>query len=169
MSASHTLECVERAQFADVMSELAAGVAVVTTVDASGPIGLTVTSLSPYTAVPPSLVVSVSHATRCWRHLTRGTHFGVHLLDRGQEPIAKRFAARVEDKFAGLEWSWDAELPRLEGVLAYMRCERERVFSHRDHSLLIGRIRSIELRPGEPLVFLRRRYSWDVVDFADGH
>ena len=70
--------------------------------------------------------------------------FGVSVCERAkashgvQEPIAKVFASKADDKFAELEWSWDGDVPHVHGALAYMRCTREVQFTHLDHTVLIG-------------------------------
>ena len=84
----------------------------------------------------------------------------MHLLRSDEEPIARVFAGRGDDKFGGLDWSWDGEVPRLDGALAYLRCRRSATFEHHDHSLLIGDIETGSLGDGEPLLYARRRMDW---------
>jgi flavin reductase (DIM6/NTAB) family NADH-FMN oxidoreductase RutF len=147
--------------FADLMSELPAGVAIITTQGPNGPMGLAVTSLTAYTAEPPSIMASVAHTSRCYEHLLSAEHFGVHLLHNGQEPIAKVFAGKSDDKFAELEWSWDGDIPHVHGSLAYMRCSREAHFTHLDHTVLIGAIQTVERAESvDPMLYVRRRFSW---------
>jgi flavin reductase (DIM6/NTAB) family NADH-FMN oxidoreductase RutF len=123
--------------------------------------GLAVTSLSAYTAEPPSIMVSVAHTSRCHRHLVNAERFGVHLLHSGQEPVAKTFASKADDKFADLDWSWDGGVPRVEGALAYLRCTRDAVFEHLDHTVIIGVIEELERTDGaDPMLYLRRRFAW---------
>jgi flavin reductase (DIM6/NTAB) family NADH-FMN oxidoreductase RutF len=147
--------------FAEVMAELPAGVAIVTTQADSGPMGLAVTSLSAYTAEPPSIMVSVAHTSRCHGHLVNAERFGVHLLQSGQDLVAKTFASKADDKFAELDWSWDGGVPRVEDVLVYLRCKRDAVFAHLDHTVIIGVIEELERTDGaEPMLYLRRRFAW---------
>ncbi len=54
----------------------------------------------------------------------------MHLLKSDQIGLAHRFADRtLEDKFAGLEWGWDDDVPELSGVLAYLRSGARRTSS----------------------------------------
>lgn len=158
------LRAITPAQFVDVMAELPAGVAVITTRGPAGPMGLTVTSLGPYTASPPSVMLSVAHSSRSCRPLLDADRFGVHLLGRDQEHVAAAFVSKSDDKFAGLDWEWDGDdIPRIANALAYLRCVRETSFTHRDHSVLIGAICGVRRRdPCEPLLYLRRRFAWDL-------
>ena len=147
--------------FHEAMASLASGVVVLTARHAEGhPCGLAATSVASYSANPPSLLVSVDHSSRCHPALRDSEHFGVHLLRAGQEPLARVFAGRGDDKFAGLEWDWDEDVPRLTGVLAYVRCRRAENFERYDHTILIGDVTGGEYEGGEPLLYSRRRMDW---------
>ena len=103
--------------FREAMTHLASGVAVITARRPDGvPCGIAATSLTSYSAHPPSLLVSVWHGSRCHDALAASEHFGVHLLRSDELALAQRFADRtLADKFDGLEWSWDDDVPELAG------------------------------------------------------
>jgi flavin reductase (DIM6/NTAB) family NADH-FMN oxidoreductase RutF len=61
------------------------------------------------------------------------------------------------DKYAGLEWEWDGDLPRLHGVVSYLRCRRSAVYTRYDHSIVIGDVLGGRHQGGEPLLWVRRR------------
>jgi flavin reductase (DIM6/NTAB) family NADH-FMN oxidoreductase RutF len=148
--------------FREAMTHLASGVAVITARRADGnPCGIAATSLTSYSAHPPSLLVSVWHGSRCHDALASSDHFGVHLLRSDELALAHRFADRtLEDKFDGLDWSWDENVPELGGSLAYLRLRRSENFVKYDHTLLIGDLVGGRLEEGEPLVYARRRMDW---------
>jgi flavin reductase (DIM6/NTAB) family NADH-FMN oxidoreductase RutF len=148
--------------FREAMTHLASGVAVITTRRPDGvPCGLAATSLTSYSAHPPSLLVSIWHGSRCHTALERCERFGVHLLRSDQLELAHRFADRqLPDKFADLDWGWDEDVPKLGGTLVYLRCRRAENFVRYDHTVLIGDIVTGRLEPGEPLVYARRRMDW---------
>ena len=148
--------------FREAMTHLASGVAVITARKADGvPCGIAATSLTSYSAHPPSLLVSVWHGSRCHLALAESEHFGVHLLKSDELYLAQRFADRDrEDKFDGLAWSWDEDVPELGGTLAYLRCARIDNFVKYDHTVLIGDLQGGRLEQGEPLVYARRRMDW---------
>lgn len=151
------------ALFGDLMAELPAGVAVVTARSPEGPKGLVVTSLTAYTADPPSVLVSVAHSSRCYDALLASDRFGVHVLQAGQDEVAARFASKSDDKFSGLGWTWDRDVPRLDGTLAYLHCETSKSFEHLDHTVLIGTIVDVQRdEAAEPMLYLRRRFAWRV-------
>ena len=148
--------------FREAMTHLASGVAVITARRSDGgPCGIAATSLTSYSAHPPSLLVSVWHGSRCHPALTGSEHFGVHLLKSDELALAQRFADRVlDDKFTGIDWSWDEDVPELAGTLAYLRCRRAENFVRYDHTILIGDLERGRVERGEPLVYARRRMDW---------
>ena len=148
--------------FVEAMTSLASGVAVVTARKPDGdPCGLAVTAVTSYSAHPPSLLVSVAHISRCHDALAAARHFGVHLLRSDELELAHRFADRqAEDKFGGLDWSWDGDVPQLAGTLAYLRCRRAANFERYDHTVVIGDLDGGRVEPGEPLLYARRRMDW---------
>jgi flavin reductase (DIM6/NTAB) family NADH-FMN oxidoreductase RutF len=147
--------------FREAMAGLASGVAVITARRPDGhPCGLVATSVSSFSANPPSALVSVSHSSRCHSALTDGDAFGVHVLAAPQQPIAHVFAGLGDDKFAGVDWEWDDDVPRIADSLSYLRCRRSALFELYDHSLLVGDVTRAEVQPGEPLVYMARRMGW---------
>ena len=147
--------------FHEAMAHLASGVAVITARRTDGePCGLAATAVTSYSAMPPSLLVSVDHTSRYHAHLEVCEHFGVHLLRADEEPIARVFASKGDDKFGGLDWRWDDGVPELTGALAYLRCHRAENFRRYDHTILIGDIETGRVQPGEPLLYARRRMNW---------
>jgi flavin reductase ActVB len=148
--------------FREAMTRLASGVAVITARRPDGlPCGIAATSLTSYSAHPPSLLVCVWHASRCHAPIAACDHFGVHLLRSNEIEVAHAFADRESpDKFAGLEWRWDGDVPELTGTLAYLRCRRAQNFVRYDHTIVIGDLQGGRIEPGEPLVYARRRMDW---------
>jgi flavin reductase ActVB len=148
-------------QFRDAMASLASGVAVITARRSDGhPCGLAATSVSAFSASPPSVLASVAHSSRCHAALVESARFGIHILRADEEPVARVFAGKGDDKFGGLDWDWDGEVPRLGGALAYLRCEHGATFERYDHSILIGDVEAVRLGEGVPLLYARRRMDW---------
>jgi flavin reductase ActVB len=150
--------------FSDAMAGLCSGVAVVTARAESGePCGLLATSVSSFSATPPSVLASIGHASRCHHSLIESEEFGVHVLRADQEPVAHVFADPVsEDKFEGVAWGWDESVPELQGALAYLRCRRSALFELYDHSILIGDVTGGRRASGEPLVYMDRSMDWRI-------
>jgi len=149
--------------FAEAMAALASGVTVITARRSDGrPCGLAATSTAAFSADPPSVMVSIAHASRCHDTLAECEHFGVHILGAHQEPDARVFVSRVDDKFAELDWRWDDDVPELSSAMAYLRCRRSETFARYDHSILIGDLEDGRHDHGEPLLYARRRMNWSL-------
>ena len=147
--------------FIEAMARLASGIAVITARrEDGGPCGLAATSVSSYSAHPPSLVASIAHVSRCHPALVASESFGVHFLRSDELDLARSFASRSDDKFSGSEWRWDGDVPELTGTLAYLRCRRAANFDHYDHTVLIGDLEAGRVAEGEPLLYARRRMDW---------
>ena len=146
--------------FREAMARLAAGVAVVTTADEDGgPRGLTATSVTAYSADPPSLLLTVSRECRSYHALLGRPRFAVHLLAEGQGPLAVDFARSDDLKFTLHGWRPGLDgVPILDGVMAVLVCRNERVWEHGDHAVVIGRLESGELRDAEALVYFGRAF-----------
>lgn len=151
------------AAFTEAMARLVSGAAVISGRRADGsPCGLLVSSLSSYSVAPPSVMLALARGSRTYRAMDArvGTSFGAHLLGSGDEALAKVFAGRSEDKFAGLAWDWDDGTPRLAGVPVYLKCRVSAVFPHGDHAVLVGEVAGCAVADAEPLVYYRRRLDW---------
>jgi flavin reductase (DIM6/NTAB) family NADH-FMN oxidoreductase RutF len=156
-----TVEPTLHELFVEAMSSLASGVAVITARKPSGePCGLAATSVSSYSAHPPSVLASIAHASRCHDAVAGSERFGVHILRADEVGLAQVFAGRGEDKFGGLDWRWDGEVPELGGTLAYLRCRRVESFRRYDHTVVIGDIEGGRCQEGAPLLYARRRMDW---------
>lgn len=152
---------VDAEGFREAMSLLSATVCAVTTRDADGePRGMLATAVTSYTDSPPSLLISVAHSSRTHDPLVGAVGVGVHLLAYGQDEVARVLASKSEDKFVGLDWSWDGDVPRIGGALAYMRCLRAQTFQHHDHTIVIADVETSEFGNALPLLYFRRTLGW---------
>jgi flavin reductase (DIM6/NTAB) family NADH-FMN oxidoreductase RutF len=70
------------------------------------------------------------------------------------------FAGKGDEKFAGVDWSWDDGVARIDGCLAYLRCRRSALFELYDHSLLVGDVTGGSVTGSQPLVYMWRRMGW---------
>jgi flavin reductase (DIM6/NTAB) family NADH-FMN oxidoreductase RutF len=149
------------------MAALASGVAIVTTPDQNGePCGLLVTSVTSYSADPPSVLVSIANSSRSYGAFLATERIGIYLLAADQEPEARVFASKADDKFSGVDWSWHDGVPRIEGCLAEISGPRDLTFEHGDHAVVIVRAEQVTTTEREPLVYFRHRLDWRVLHSA---
>lgn len=163
---------VEAHVFRHVMGALAAGVAVVTTVEESGePRGLTTTAVTSVSLDPPLLLVCVGRQSRTLPSLRRAGRFTVNLLDAEFSAVALRFASTLDDKFAELAWRPGSNgCPVLhEHALAWAECRTENEFEAGDHVVFVGHVVHADASTGtSPLTYFRGRYgSWSPAEVPD--
>ncbi|WP_425936677.1 flavin reductase family protein [Streptomyces sp. DT24] len=143
------------------MSRFATGVAVVTARAPDGTRhGMTVNSFTSVSLDPPLLLVCLTTGARSTEAVTGAGRFAVSFLSARQQHIALRFARRGEDHFAGLPAD-DGEhsLPVVPGALAHLVCDVDRHLVAGDHVVVVGRVREMCDRPGEPLAFFGGRFT----------
>jgi flavin reductase (DIM6/NTAB) family NADH-FMN oxidoreductase RutF len=87
--------------------------------------------------------------------------FAINILSSEQEALSARFAAPLADRFAGVSWQPGevTRCPIIAGALAYMECHVAEVHSGGDHDIFLGRVASVQVGDGTPLVYWRGRYS----------
>jgi flavin reductase (DIM6/NTAB) family NADH-FMN oxidoreductase RutF len=143
------------------MASFAAGVTVVTTVDAAGnPFGLTATAFSSASREPPLCLVCIGHAAEAHPALLASRRFAINFLALAQHTLSARFATHGLDKFDGVPYADGTATgcPILEGTLGYVECTVRDVYPVGDHDVIVGLIERVETSDGTPLVYFRGRY-----------
>ncbi len=133
---------IDKQAFFGIMGSFPSGVTVITTVDADGcPVGLTSTAVCSASADPPLLLVSVAETSQTLPRLTATGRFAVNILQADAVEVSNRFAARGDNKFAGVSWSASAfrNADPDPHVVAWADCELEAELLAGDHRLLLGR------------------------------
>jgi len=136
------------------------GVTIVTTRHPEGhPIGLTCNSFSSVSLTPPLLLWSLSIYSPNLQVFLQAPYFAINILACDQEPLSRRFAARIADRFEGIVWSeGEGRIPLIGGAAAQMQCRNEARHYSGDHVILIGQVVQYQYRDVEPLVFARGIY-----------
>ncbi|ODU05959.1 MAG: hypothetical protein ABS81_05955 [Pseudonocardia sp. SCN 72-86] len=148
----------ERARFRSVLGHYPTGVAVITALTPTGePVGMTVGTFSSVSLQPALVSFLADHTSTSLPRIGSAASFCVNVLAEDQQDMGRTFAARGDDKFAGLGWSTTATgSPRLDGVAAWVDCTIEYVHTTGDHLLVLGRVVDLRADPQRrPLLFLR--------------
>jgi flavin reductase (DIM6/NTAB) family NADH-FMN oxidoreductase RutF len=147
--------------FRQVIGRFPTGVTVVTAMGPEGPVGMTANALTSLSLEPLLLLVCFDKEARTLPVVQESGRFGVNVLARGQEHLARRFAGKLPEaeKFAGVAHTMDDGVPVIEGAHAWMGCDLERLVPGGDHIIGIGAVRAAELGVGEPLVWWAGGYS----------
>jgi flavin reductase (DIM6/NTAB) family NADH-FMN oxidoreductase RutF len=148
----------------DAMRHLVGGVCVITAGTGADRTGATVTSAHSLSMEPETMLVSLNLSSSTLPVVRRFGHYGVNLLAAHQEGIADRFSgrggAKGADRYLGADWtSLETGASLLEGALAVVDCEVERIIEHHSHALVFGAVRAARLGAGDPLVYSHGRYG----------
>ncbi|BEU99372.1 flavin reductase family protein [Novosphingobium olei] len=145
------------------MRRLAASVNIVTMAGPQGPLGMAATAVCSLSTQPASLLVCVNTSASMHADLTATEAFRIAILHQDQQAIAGVFADpdRKAERFAGPHWRFDAAgIPLLENAQASILCKRDATFAYGTHSIIVGRVDSIEMRDDvSPLAWCDGRFA----------
>jgi len=148
--------------FRAAMRRLPAGVSIITTVDGTEPVGMTVTSASSLSADPPSLLVCVNQSGSMHSAITEASHFTVNILGRDHIDTAQKFSdpSQRETRFASDDWKMDeAGVPYFEPANASFVCRLVEKVHFGTHTICIGEVERIRMTDGEePLLYFDGAY-----------
>jgi len=140
------------------------GVTVVTAAHQGVQHGMTVSSFTSLSLIPPQVLVSLAQNTRTHDLVTRSRSFGISILSASQLDISDRFAGRVADeldRLAGLEtFVLTSGAPMLTGGLAHLDCHVVTTLGSGTHTIFIGEVlAATNAGEGEPLIYFNRGYK----------
>jgi flavin reductase (DIM6/NTAB) family NADH-FMN oxidoreductase RutF len=147
------------ARFIDTMAGAASSVSVVTTIDAGVPYGTTVSAFCSLSLTPPMILVSLDNNSRLLRHIRSSGRFGLNLLASEQSDLARRFASKADDKFAGIGYDTAAGAPILPGTSGWVSCEVHDELPGGDHTILLGTVVEADSAGRAPLTYYSRSFG----------
>lgn len=148
-----------RSEFLATMAHHAAAVAVVTVAHGGHVHAVTVSSLVSVSADPPTILVSLCHASRLLAAILQARRFGVSLLAADQELIARSCANPRRGPLPASALGSTADgVPLLTGAAATLALELVTHIPIADHVLLIGRVRVAAAYDRPPLLYHDRHY-----------
>lgn len=150
-------------QFRKVLGHYPTGVAFVSGVGADGlPVGMVVGSFTSASLDPPLVAFFPSRSSSTFPRLCESETFVVNVLAADQEELCRKFAQKnAVDKWDGVSWHpTTTGAPVLDGAVAWMECDLENQFEVGDHSIVLGRVRELEVGDGGlPLLFFQGGYG----------
>ncbi|MEW9304172.1 flavin reductase family protein [Labrys portucalensis] len=153
---------IQRSEFAEAMSNLAATVCIVAGHWQGERQGRTATAVLSLSAEPPSLLVSIDRTCRLAELVLASGRFSVAMLASDQENIADAFAGKLGgiDRFSVGDWqSWSSGTPHLSSAAASIDCELIGSMSIPTHLVIAGAIVGTQLaKTTAPLLWHRRQY-----------
>ncbi|MER6015853.1 flavin reductase family protein [Streptomyces bluensis] len=133
------------ASLREVMARFATGVTVLST-GGEHIHGMTANAFTSVSLDPPSVLCCVDRSAVMHKAITAAGHFGVSIMEAGQEGLVRFFADKKRPlgpgQFAGVDWSAGPRTgaPLLSGALAWLECELSAAHDVGDHSIFIGEV-----------------------------
>jgi 3-hydroxy-9,10-secoandrosta-1,3,5(10)-triene-9,17-dione monooxygenase reductase component len=156
--AASSMPAVQARDFRRVLGRVPTSVAVISTRTASGPVGMTVGSLTSVSLDPPLIAFFVKRGSRTLLAIQNAGVFCVNVLGQDQGEICQFFASSRRTEVG--EDAWDdccIGAPRLRQALAWLECTVDTVFEAGDHLGVVGQVQHLTDAPGtqNPLIFYR--------------
>lgn len=154
-------------QLRDTMGCLVTGVCVVTAIAEGEDVAMTANSVTSLSLDPPMILVCIAKTARFHDVLATSGHWGVSILDAEAAEVSARFAQPGRERRGQFEQTSHHRGPvtgvaLVDDSCAYLECRTEAIHPGGDHTIVVGRVISTELRAESvhPLVFHRGAYSW---------
>jgi flavin reductase (DIM6/NTAB) family NADH-FMN oxidoreductase RutF len=132
--------------------------------------GMTVSSFTSVSLIPPLVLVALEKISRTHQLVEQSGVFGVTILRENQQDISDRFAGRhteYEDRFEGINThTLITGAPLVAGGLAYFDCQVVTTYNGGSHTLFIGSVVAslADGLYGQPLVYFDRAYRQLISD-----
>lgn len=148
--------------FRDVLGNFPTSVVAITTGGPDGePSGMIVGSFTSVSLDPPLVSFLADRSSGTFAKVRAAGRYCANALASDQESLSRKMASRGAGKFGGVAWeSSPLGNPVIEGVVAWIDCEIEKVVEIGDHFLVVGRVRDLRVEsPKTPLLFFRGGYG----------
>ena len=147
--------------FRAVLGRFATGITVTTTRDAEGrDHGMTVSAFASLSLEPPLVLVCIANEATMATAMLACDTFAVNILSAKQEALSRRFAGKLDDRFADLPFTRGAlGNAILDDALASIECHVRARHPAGDHTIVIGEVHSGSARDARPLLYYRGGYA----------
>ena len=148
-------------EFRRVLGHYPTGVCAITAAGEGRPIGMIVGSFTSVSLSPPLVAFFPDRHSTSWPLIAQAGRFCVNVLSERQQDVCRALSSRAADKFESVTYRLtDANLPILDGVVAWIDCDLYAVHEAGDHFIAIGEVRAMNVEhPHPPLLFLRGEYG----------
>jgi flavin reductase ActVB len=143
--------------FRAALARFPSGVTIVTTRDAAGePWGFTASAFSSLSLEPPLVLVCLDRSANCHPTFSGAQRYAINILTPAHQELARRFASKAADKYAGDSFAMeDGRPPVLRDAAAVLWCDAENLVPAGDHTILIGRVTDAQVGDGDSVVYYR--------------
>jgi flavin reductase (DIM6/NTAB) family NADH-FMN oxidoreductase RutF len=152
---------VDLAAFKQAFRRHAAGVAIITALDASGnPVGFTATSLASLAAVPPLATFNMARSASSWPAVAETDRVVIHMLGVRNRGVAQKLSGDQSQRFEGDHWSPGPHgLPVIKDVTSWMVGRIVERFPVHNNAVVVVQIEEGGLGGDDrPLLYHERQY-----------
>ena len=150
-------------EFRAALGRFASGVTVLTARDADAKDhGMTVSAFCSASLAPPLVLACIALSSEMHQVLQRASHFGVSVLEEGQEALSRRFAElpSAGSRFDGIGYSRaDTGVVLLDDAIARLECRLVSTHAAGDHMIYVGEVEWADCRQERPLLYYRGGYA----------
>jgi flavin reductase (DIM6/NTAB) family NADH-FMN oxidoreductase RutF len=141
--------------FRNAMANLPTGVTIVSAAGPEGPAGATANAVCSLSIEPMLMLACLDRGSRTLLAVQAADRFGISVLHKGQEPVARAFATKapVAEKWEGVAWSERDGIPAVDDALLWIGCNLRDVIAAGDHVIVTGEVTDLGSGEGDPLVF----------------
>lgn len=139
---------------------LSAGVAVLSAQSDTGPTGLTASSVTSLSLIPPMLSANLAEHSYTLAAIRAQQVFGVQLLADTQHALARDFASPHGQRFGRYEHRHIGGVPILTDSLGWAVCTLVDARRYGDHVLIVGEVTTLGVTPGTaPLIWHNQGFA----------
>ena len=148
--------------FREVLGHCPTAVAIIAAPRANGPpVGMVVGSFLSVSLDPPLCAFFPATTSGTWSRIAEAGKFCASILAHDQGELCRRFvSSRRDEKFRDVDCRMSQNgSPIVEGCLAYVDCDIDKVVEAGDHFFVTGLVKDLAIeRSAEPLLFFQGRY-----------
>jgi 3-hydroxy-9,10-secoandrosta-1,3,5(10)-triene-9,17-dione monooxygenase reductase component len=144
-----------------VLGHFATGVAIVTAMDGTEPVGMACNSFTSLSLEPQLVLFCAAKASSTWPRIQAAKKWAANILAEDGEQICRLFAEKGADRFAHMAYtSGRTGSPLLDAAIAFVDCETVAEYDAGDHLIVVGQVIELGYAPeGKPLLFYRGGYG----------
>jgi flavin reductase (DIM6/NTAB) family NADH-FMN oxidoreductase RutF len=151
---------IDPRDFRNALGSYGTGVTVITACLDDKLAGLTCNSFASVSLNPPLVLWSLVAFSPNLGIFQNASHFAVNVLGLQQQNLAKQFATRADDKFAGVAWTPGlGGAPVLADAVATFQCRSADRYYGGDHVIFLGAVEAYAYNQGDALLFSRGKFG----------